>query len=90
LIEVGNLIVDQHAVATAANEAVFHTKPQSNNIPQLEAENKALAELVQYQKGQMESGKWPFRIWVVLTLLGAALFAERREHTLANVAPPNY
>jgi hypothetical protein len=88
LFAVGDFLVDQHARAMSVHEAVFHAKPQSENVPQLEAEADALKAVVDYQTYRATEARWEFRIWIGLTLLGAALFAEReqRDTSLPNRA----
>jgi len=66
---------------------VFHAKPDSDNIDQIQAESKALEELVDYQKDFNLTQKWEFRIWLGLTLLGAALLAERERRSKGTSLP---
>jgi len=80
---VGDFLVDQHARAVSVHEEIFHARPDSDNVAQLEAEAKALQKLVEYQTDRAIEGKWEFRIWAGLTLIGAGLLAEReKEHEL--------
>src|SRR5712692_6681278 len=77
LLTVGEFIADEHAAAMYVHEKVFRARPESNNIDQITSENEALTTLVDFQKDRALEAKWGFRIWVLLTLIGAALFAER-------------
>jgi hypothetical protein len=79
LLTIGQSIANDYAHAVYVREEVLHAKPDSSNIGQLQAQNKALEDLVDYQKDFNQAQTWEFRIWVGLTLLGAALFAERRD-----------
>ena len=87
LLTVGDSIADEYAEAAYVHEKVFHAKPESDNIGQLTSENEALRALVDFQKDRALEAKGGFRIWIVLTLIGAALFAEReRSLSLPNRA----
>ncbi len=70
----GDFLVEDHANFTAHHEARLHA-PESDSLPHLEAENKAGMDYIDYHKSHNEEMKWVFRIWAVLTLIGAALFA---------------
>ncbi len=79
LLMLGHWIADEHADAMTVREAVFHAKPDSENIDQIKAETNALEKIIDYQKNFNLELKWEFRIWLGLTLLGAALFAEKSD-----------
>jgi len=87
LLTIGQSVADDHANAVYVREKVFHAKPDSDNIDQIQAESKALEELVDYQKDFNLTQKWEFRIWLGLTLLGAALLAERERRSKGTSLP---
>jgi hypothetical protein len=75
LVGSGDFVAEHHADAVSAHEAVFHAKPDSKNVEQSLAEADAMKRLVDFQADS--SSPWVFRLWLGLTLLGAALLAER-------------
>lgn len=79
LLTIGQAVADDHANAMYVRDEIFHAKPDSDNIDQIQAENKTLKGLVDYQKDFNQRQVWEFKIWVGLTLLGAALLAEPRD-----------
>ncbi len=87
LLTVGDSIADEYAAAMSVREAEFHTKSEANNIAQAQVDVKASRDLLDFQTGRQIEARWGFRIWAVLTLLGAALFAEsQRSPEKAKVA----
>jgi hypothetical protein len=79
LLTLGGSVADEYATAISAREAVFYTRPEANNVSQAEADVKASQDLLDFETNRRLEAMWGFRIWIVLTLLGAALFAERGD-----------
>jgi hypothetical protein len=79
LFAVGNSVADEYARALSVREAVFHARPEADNVAQAEAEGIANKAALDFQTDRQIETIWEFRIWVALTLLGAALLAERRD-----------
>jgi hypothetical protein len=77
LLMVGDLIARQHALAMSVHEAVFQAKRASTTANQAIAEAEASKRELDFAS-DTDFG-WELRTWIVLTLLGAALFAERRQ-----------
>lgn len=83
LLTVGDSIADEYARAMAVREAVFHARAEADNIDQAKADLKASQDVLDFQTDRQFEARWEFRIWVVLTLLGAALFAEREQRDMS-------
>ncbi len=75
----GMWIADNVATTWSEHEAVFLAKPQSDDVNQLKAEADAGKNLLDFEQSQTNVSSLMFKIWTCLTLLGSALFAERRE-----------
>jgi hypothetical protein len=76
LFGVGNSVADEYARAVSVREAVLHPRPEG---AQAEADVTASKALLDFQTERQIEAIWEFRIWVALTLLGAALLARRRD-----------
>jgi hypothetical protein len=79
LFGVGNFVADEYARAVSVREAVLHPRPEAGNVAQAEADATASKAVLDFQTDRQIEAIWEFRIWVALTLLGAALLAERRD-----------
>lgn len=79
LLSVGDSIADEYATAIAARETIAHARPEANNVAQAEADVKASQDLLDFETNRRLEAMWGLRIWLVLTLFGAALFAERSD-----------
>jgi hypothetical protein len=88
LFTVGDSIADEYARAISVREAVFHARPEADNVAQAEADVKASKGVLDFQTDRQLESRWEFRIWGALTLLGAALLAERRDVS-GNTPLPN-
>jgi hypothetical protein len=79
LFAIGNSVADEYARAVSVREAVLHPRPETDNVAKAEADVIASKALLDFQTDRQIEAIWEFRIWVALTLLGAALLAERRD-----------
>jgi hypothetical protein len=76
LFAVGNYVADEYARAMSVRQAVLHARPEADNVAQAEADVIASKAVLDFQTERQIETIWEFRIWVALTLLGAALLAE--------------
>lgn len=77
---VGDVLTDEQATAIFLHEAILHAHVPSNDTQQIEAQDKASTALADHRKNQDKAGHTLFEVWVVLTLLGAGLLAEKKHH----------
>jgi hypothetical protein len=75
---VGKDVADSVAASWEVREATFQPRSTNDNLNRLEAEVKASKDFLDFVTSRREESTILFRVWFGLTVVGSALFAEKK------------